>query len=53
MISDTAKTFLATRKWLLKLEKDENLSNYLATQAVKWWFNLSRAPWWGGLFEKD
>ncbi|XP_065668049.1 uncharacterized protein LOC136088288 [Hydra vulgaris] len=52
MISDNAKTFVATGKWLLTLKKDENLANYLATTAIKWRFNLSRAPWWGGLFER-
>ena len=52
MISDNGKTFEATGKWLLTLSKDENLANYLGTQAIKWRFNLSRAPWWGGLFER-
>ena len=40
MMSDNAKTFVATGKWLLTLSKDENLANYLATQAIKWRFNL-------------
>ena len=32
--------------------KDENLQNYLAHQSIVWQFNLSRAPWWGGQFER-
>ena len=44
MISDNSKTFVATGKCLFTLRKDENLANYLATQAIKWRFNLS-APW--------
>ncbi|XP_065664579.1 uncharacterized protein LOC136086222 [Hydra vulgaris] len=44
IISDNAKTFVATGKWLLTVSKDENLANYLGTQAIKWRFNLSRAP---------
>ena len=32
--------------------KDEKLQNYLAHQYIKWQFNLSRAPWWGGQFER-
>ena len=30
---------------------DECLHDYLAKMNVKWQFNLSRAPWWGGQFE--
>lgn len=26
--------------------------NYLATDKIKCRFNLSRAPWWGGFFER-
>ncbi|XP_004208728.3 uncharacterized protein LOC101238494 [Hydra vulgaris] len=52
IISDNAKTFVATRKWLLTLKNDENIAKYLTIQAIKWRFNLSRAPWWGGLFER-
>ncbi|XP_047139059.1 uncharacterized protein LOC124814979 [Hydra vulgaris] len=52
IISDNAKTFVATGNWLLTLKNDENIANYLAIQAIKWRFNLSRAPWWGGLFER-
>ena len=43
---------MATGNWLLTLVENENLANYLATQAIRWRFNLSRAPWWGGLFER-
>ena len=32
--------------------KDEKLQNYLAHQNIQWQFNLSRAPWWGGQFER-
>ena len=32
--------------------KDEKLQNYLAHQYITWQFNLSRAPWWGGQFER-
>lgn len=32
--------------------KDERLQNYLSTNQIKWQFNLSRAPWWGGQFER-
>ncbi|XP_065642900.1 uncharacterized protein LOC136074502 [Hydra vulgaris] len=52
MISHNAKTFVATGKWLLTPSEDENLANYLGSQAIKWRFNLLRAPLWGGLFER-
>ena len=52
MVSDNAKTFIATKTWLENLQQDEDLNNYLAAQAIKWRFNLSRAPWWGGFFER-
>lgn len=52
MVSDNAKTFQATKQWLSTLRKDEDLFNYLATRDIEWKFNLSRAPWWGGFFER-
>lgn len=52
MVSDNGRTFVATRKWLRTLRKNEDLMNYLATQRIKWKFNLSRAAWWGGFFER-
>ena len=39
MISDNAKTFVATGKWLFTLREDKNLANFLATQAIKWRLN--------------
>ena len=52
MVSDNGKTFIATSKWLKILKKNEDLMNYMATHRIKWQFNLSRAPWWGGFFER-
>ena len=28
------------------------MQEFLVTEQVKWKFNLSRAPWWGGQFER-
>ena len=33
-------------------KQDEQLTNFLASQSIKWKFNFSRAPWWGGIFER-
>ena len=32
--------------------KDEKLQHWLSRNDIKWQFNLSRAPWWGGQFER-
>ncbi len=50
--SDNGSTFKATEKWLRQVQKDERLNDYLANLSIKWQFNLSRAPWWGGQFER-
>ena len=31
---------------------DEKMNGYLARQEIEWRFNLSRARWWGGQFER-
>ena len=52
IFSDNGKTFVATEKWLKRVRNDEKLNDWLAKQDIKWKFNLSRAPWWGGQFER-
>ena len=32
--------------------RSEEIHDFLANQNIKWQFNLSRAPWWGGQFER-
>ena len=32
--------------------KDEKLNEFLVNRGIVWQFNLSRAPWWGGQFER-
>ena len=50
--SDNGKTFIATANWLKKVRKDERLNTFPGTHEITWQFNLSRAPWWGGQFER-
>jgi hypothetical protein len=50
--SDNGKTFVAAAKWLKKIMQDEQLHDFLADKRISWQFNLSRAPWWGGQFER-
>ena len=50
--SDNGSTFVKTNKWLRQLRKDERLQGLLEEHEITWKFNLSRAPWWGGQFER-
>ena len=50
--SDNGSTFKAADKWLKKVQQDERFHDLLAGLTIKWQFNLSRAPWWGGQFER-
>ena len=50
--SDNGGTFVKTNKWLTQLRKDERLQDHLDEYEINWKFNLSRAPWWGGQFER-
>ncbi len=33
-------------------DKSSKFNDWLVKQDIKWKFNLSRAPWWGGQFER-
>jgi hypothetical protein len=50
--SDNAKTFVAAAKWVEKIQRDESFNEFLVGHSIVWQFNLSRAPWWGGHFER-
>ena len=50
--SDNGGTFIKAAKWLSQLRKDEQLQCLLEQHEIIWKFNLSRAPGWGGQFER-
>eukprot|EP00794_Sanderia_malayensis_P013528 gene13528-biopygen10795 len=52
IISDNGSTFVAASKWIARVRKSEIMHEYLAKQEIRWQFNLSRASWWGGMFER-
>ena len=52
MISDNASVFNSTATWMKNIRKSERLQDYLARQDINWRFNLSRSPWWGGMYER-
>ena len=49
--SDNTEIFEKASKWIKKVYKDERMQEFLVTEQVKWKFDLSRAPLWGGHFE--
>ena len=51
VVSDNAKTFKASAKFLRKLYSDPQVRNYFDASRIRWRFNLDRASWWGGFFE--
>ena len=50
--SDNGKTFKSASKTLKALFNSAVVRRHLANKGVKWTFNLERAPWWGGYFER-
>ena len=44
--------FKAAANWLRKVMEEERFHDTLNKYNIKWQFNLSRAPWWGGQFER-
>lgn len=52
ILSDNAKTFKAAAKTLNTVFKDPDVKSYLSQACVEWNFNLEKAPWWGGVFER-
>ena len=49
---DNGKTFKAVAQAIDTLMHHEDVQRYLAGIGVEWVFNLERAPWWGGVFER-
>ena len=50
--SDNGRTFVKASKWLKQVRNDEKVQGLLQQYEIVWKFNLSRAPWWGGQFER-
>ena len=51
-LSDNGSTFKAAAKVLSLIFKDPTVQEYLADVGSQWIFNIERAPWWGGVFER-
>ena len=52
IISDNGSTFKAAAKEIKKIMSHPSVQKYLSTVNISWRFNVERAPWWGGFFER-
>lgn len=51
-LSDNGKTFKAAARFMKTVFKDKMVLNHLSDRGVEWLFNIEKAPWWGGAFER-
>ena len=52
MISDNAKTFKSVAASITKILESPEVKKFLSDIRVEWRFNLEKAPWQGGVFER-
>ena len=52
IVSDNAKTYKSAKGILNATLSSATVQQFLANKQVTWNFNLERAPWWGGFFER-
>ena len=52
MISDNAKTFKSAANILEQVVTSEEVQKYFEGIGIVWKFNVPKAPWWGGFFER-
>ena len=52
LLSDNGTNFVAVNKFLVALQEDETVQNYLGDHKIKWHFISPRAPWQGGIYER-
>lgn len=52
MISDNGKTFKSAAKIIQAMLNHPEVKQYFSGIGMEWSFNLEKAPWWGGIFER-
>ena len=52
LVSDNGKTFNAAARAIRSLMQHEEVKKYPTGSGTEWTFNIERAPWWGGFFER-
>ena len=51
IISDNHKTFISGEKFLLDLQEDDNVREFLRDNRIQWRHQTPHSPWMGGHFE--
>jgi hypothetical protein len=52
MVSDNAKTFKSAKKVIERTLGDPTVKRFFTNLQLNWSFNLEKAPWQGGFFER-
>ena len=52
ILSDNHRTFIAGETFLLDLQQDPSVREYLRSENVRWKHQTPRSPWMGGHFER-
>ena len=52
IVSDNGSTFKPASQQIMAMMTDPSVQQYLAMERMQWRFNLEKAPWWGGFFER-
>ena len=52
VVSDNGSTFKAAAKEIKRIMSHPTVKQYLSSTNIQWRFNIERAPWWGGFFER-
>lgn len=52
IVSDNGKTFKAAAKTIDAVIRHEDVQRHFAGIGIDWLFNMEKAPWWGGMFER-
>ena len=52
MVSDNAKIFISATQTLQDVLRSPEVQQYFAGMHIRWVFNLEKASWWGGFFER-
>ena len=51
-LSDNAKTFKSAARFIEAVLNEGAVQGHLSGRGVEWIFNVEKAPWWGGAFER-
>ena len=52
ILSDNHKTFISGEKFLLDLQEDDEVQEFLREHRIQWRYQTPRSPWMGGHFKR-